>query len=103
MKLKELYEILEATGIPTTYKSWENEKKPQPPYICNFNQYTQNFYADGVVYYKIDHISIDLYTRLKDGHTESLVEDALSSFAWEKSEEYNDKEKCYQITYELEV
>lgn len=103
MKLKELYEILEATGIPTTYKSWENEKKPQPPYICNFNQYTQNFYADGVVYYKIDHISIDLYTRLKDHQTELLVENALSAFAWEKSEKYNDKEQCYQITYELEV
>lgn len=103
MTLKELHDILSSTGIPVTYHAWKGRKKPPPPYICNLNQYTQNFYADGVVYYKIEHMSIDLYTKLKDPETELLVETALAPFAWEKSEEYNDAEQCFQITYELEV
>ena len=65
--------------------------------------YSNNFSADNVVYKKFDHIQIDLYTKLKDPLTEGKVEKALSSFYWEKTEEYIDTEQCYQIIYEIEV
>lgn len=65
--------------------------------------YSNNFAADNTVYKKFDHIQIDLYTERKDPATEDKVEKALSSFYWEKTEEYNDTEETYRIIYEIEV
>lgn len=55
------------------------------------------------VYHKIDHIQVELYTKLKDQEAEDRVENALSSLYWDKTEEYIDSERCYQILYEIEV
>lgn len=103
MTLEDLNAKLASTGIPVTYNTWPEKKKPSMPYICNLSQYTNNFYADGTVWAKIEHMSADLYTSKKDIGSEGLVEQALKDFAWSKSEEYNKKEQCYRITYELEV
>lgn len=46
---------------------------------------------------------VELYTAVKNRGIETKVEDALSWTAWEKSETYINSEKCYQITYEIEV
>ena len=48
-------------------------------------------------------IQIDLYTRFKEPQTEDKVQKALSSFFWEKTEEYDDAERLYRIIYEIEV
>ena len=55
------------------------------------------------MYQKINHIQVELYTKLKDPELEDKVEQALSSFFWDKTEEYIDSERCYQILYEIEV
>ena len=54
-------------------------------------------------YQPIDHVQIELYTKDKNPEAEGMVESALSSLFWEKSETYIDTEKCYQILYEVEV
>ena len=46
---------------------------------------------------------MELYTKQKDQSSEDKVENALSSFYWDKTEEYIDSERCYQILYEIEV
>lgn len=103
MTLENLKDILETTGFPVTYRKWNNGAAPPLPYICYLVAYSNNFAADGVVYAKIDHIQVELYTALKDPEAEEKVEIALSSFVWEKDETYIDSEKCYQILYEIEV
>lgn len=103
MTLEKLKALLESTGIPTTYRAWPERKAPPLPFICYLVAYSNNFCADSVVYYPINHIQIELYTTLKDPVSESKVETALSSFCWEKSETYIDSERCYQILYEIEV
>lgn len=65
--------------------------------------YSNNFVADGAVYYPVLHIQIELYTQLKNPEAEDKVEKALSSLVWEKTETYIDSEACYQILYEIEV
>lgn len=103
MTLEEVKVLLETTGIPVTYRAWPEKEAPPMPYICYLAAYSSNFGADNVVYHPINHIQIELYTELKDPDTEDKVEQALSSLFWEKTEEYIDTERCYQIIYEIEV
>ena len=103
MTLKELGQRLKATGLPVTYRSWPENGAPPMPYICYLATYSNNFGADDGVYHKIDHIQIELYTKLKDQEAEDKVENALSSLYWQKTEEYIDSESCFQILYEIEV
>lgn len=101
MTLAEIKALLETTGFPVAYR---NFAKPQEmPFICYAIPENNNFAADGVVYYSAKHVQIELYTKLKDEKAEEKVEQALSSFFWEKSEEYIDSEKCYWVIYEIEV
>ena len=103
MTLKELRDLLETTGLPVTYREWAENAAPPLPYICYLVAYTNNFSADSGVYIKVNHIQIELYTKNKDPKTETMVEDALFSFFWNKTETYIDTERCYQILYEIEV
>lgn len=101
MTLEQLHELLKSTGFPVAYGYFS--EKQQFPYILYRVTYSNNFGADNRVYQKNSHIQVELYTKLKDQHAEGKTEQALSSLFWEKSEEYIDSEKCYQILYEIEV
>lgn len=98
--LKKMRETLESIGIPVAYHAF---KEPQePPYICFYVPGTQNFKADGRVYYKIEQLVVELYQTDRDLELEGKVESTLSSFAWENNTEYIDAESIYMTTYEME-
>lgn len=103
MTLPEIKTMLDTTGLPVTYRAWPIDEAPPMPYICYLVAFSNNFGADNVVYWPINHLQIELYTELKDPESEGKVEAALSSLYWEKTETYIDEEKCYQIMYEIEV
>lgn len=103
MTLQEIKAMLDTTGLPVTYRAWPIDEAPPMPYICYLVAFSNNFGADNVVYWPINHLQIELYTELKDPESEGKVELALSSLYWEKTETYIDDEKCYQIMYEIEV
>lgn len=107
MTLAEFNLILQTTELPVAYRFFpEGDKKnppPNPPFICYLETDTNNFSADGVVYVKVVEFAVELYTEKKDLELEEKVEKALSSFYWNKEEEYLDDEKCYMIVYRLEV
>ena len=103
MTLEELKDRLETTGFPVAYREWPENAAPPLPFICYLVAYSNNFSADGEVYYPIDRVQVELYTKLKDPEAEDKVEEALSSLFWEKTETYIDTEECYQILYEIEV
>lgn len=104
MTLDELSTLLQTTGLPVTYRAWPEREAPPLPYLCYLESYSNNFAADGTVYYQISHVQVELYEKLRDMATEDEVESALSSVAfWEKTPNYIDKEECYQILYEIEV
>ena len=101
--LEELCEILKMTGYPVAYRFFKTPQKP--PYICYFTAYTNNQSADNVVWQKINHVQIELYTAKKDREAEQKLEEAMTSAGiFFKSEEiYIDSEKIYQTIYETEV
>lgn len=103
MTLEEVAALLETTGYPVTFLEWPEGAVPPMPYLVYLAPYTNNFAADGTAYFVVNHVQIELYTKLKDPVAEGKVEQALSSLYWEKNTEYLDTEKCYQTIYEIEV
>lgn len=103
MTLSEVDVLLKTTGLPVTYRAWPENEAPPLPFVCYVEAGSNNFAADGVVYYPVKRMQVELYTKLKDPETEGKVEAALPSFFWEKTETYLSTEKCYQILYEIEV
>lgn len=101
--LENLCEILKTTGLPVAYLVFKTPQKP--PYICYFVTNSNNKSADNVVWQKINHVQIELYTARKDREAEQKLEDALTSegIFFESAETYIDSEKIYQKIYETEV
>lgn len=108
MELSELYSILNnIVGFKgkVAYRSFPVGSATNLPFICYLETNTDNAFADNKVYKKIRGIDIELYTEIKDTKSEDLLEEALNnaSIPWNKYEQYIDSEKCYQITYSVEV
>lgn len=103
MTLEEVAALLKTTGYPVAFQEWPEGAVPPMPYLVYLSPYTNNFAADGTAYFIVNHVQIELYTKLKDPVAEGKVEEALSSIFWEKTQTYLDTEKCYQTIYEIEV
>lgn len=112
MTLEDIANIL--NGIPSfagkvTYYAWsENDPlNPAPPlpYICYMETGSDNYNADGIVYYPVKQIDIELYSRIKDPASESAIEAALTAagLIYDKICDYITSENCYMTTYEIEV
>ena len=102
-ELEKLKNQLETTGLPLAYRAFPEGEAPPLPFLCYLIISSDSLFADGVVYYSANVVRVELYTKEKDPITEDKVEQALSSYLWDKTEEYIDSEKCYQIIYEIEV
>lgn len=102
-KLQEIKFCLESTDFPVAYRDFPKENTPEMPFLTYQESEPNNFYADGVVYHSSTHPEIRLYTKTKNPQAENKVEKALSFFGWSKYENYLEKEKCYEILYEIEV
>ena len=101
MTQEELARRLTDTGLPVAYRAFRTRQ--DPPYICFVYVYHTQFFADDEMYYSAGHYQVELYTAAKDLAAEARVEAALEGLCWEKSEEYLQDEKVYQILYEIEV
>ena len=64
-----------------------------------------NFSADGIAYFKINELDIELYTDLKNPELEEAVEAVLlrHGIFYGKSEVWIESEKLYEVLYEMEV
>lgn len=105
MTLENLSGILEETGYPVAYKSFPTSEKVKYPHICYESPESNNFFADGIVYYSSMRIAVFLYTKNKNPAAETRLENIFDSHGlpWIKDAYYNDKQKCYEIDYEIEV
>lgn len=103
MTLEDLRKVLESTGLPVTYRAWPEGEAPPLPFICYLCTGSSNLYADASVYSSVAEVDVELYTRFKDPGAEAKVEAVLKDFHWKKTEIYIGTERCYLITYEIEV
>lgn len=105
MTMEELVAMLQKTGIPFAYDHFAEGESPEPPFICYLLPGSNNFAADGRVYFKINQVRIELYTDSKDLAVEAKVETVLddSGIFYNKSEVWIQSEKLYEVLYSFEV
>ena len=97
--------ILEQIGLPFAYDHFAEGESPDPPFICYLIPNSDNFSADGRVYYKINEIHIELYTDCKDLSAEQQVEAVLDEHGifYEKTEVWIESENLYEVLYTFEM
>lgn len=95
--------LADGVGIPFAYHHWD--RPPKMPYGVYFDDYTENFMADNIVYLVVSHVNIELYVRQRDQELESRLESVLTGegLSWDKDAEYIDSERFYKISYEVEA
>ena len=101
--MEELLAIIKEMGIPFAYDHFAEGESPEPPFICYLLPGSDNFAADGRVYYKINEVRIELYTDTKDLSVEQKLEDVLDAHEifYEKSETWIESEKLYEVLYQF--
>ena len=103
--MERLVEMLTALGLPYAYDHFAEGESPDPPFVCYLLPGSDNFSADGKVYYKINEVHIELYTDLKNPDLEQQLEDILdeASIFYNKTEVWIDSEKLYEVLYTFEM
>ena len=103
--MDKIISILNEIGLPYAYDHFSEGESPNPPFICYLLPGSDNFAADGRVYYKIDDVHIELYTDFKNTELELQVEEVLDRYNifYNKSEVWIDSEKLYEVLYQFET
>lgn len=103
--MEKITAILKKIGLPFAYDHFAEGESPDPPFICYLIPNSDNFSADGRVYYKINEIHIELYTDCKDLSAEQKVEAVLDEHGifYEKTEVWIESEKLYEVLYTFEM
>ena len=103
--MEELVQIIQETKIPFAYDHFAEGESPDPPFICYLIPGSDNFAADGRVYFRLNEVRIEMYTDFKDIALESRVEDVLDrhEIFYNKSETWIQSEKLYEVMYSFEM
>lgn len=103
--MEQIVKMLDEIDIPFAYDHFAEGESPDPPFICYLSPNSNNFAADGKVYYKINEIHIELYADYKDLSAEQKVEAVLNEHGifYEKSETWIESEKLYEVLYSFEM
>ena len=104
-RMDKIISILNEIGLPYAYDHFSEGESPNPPFICYLLPGSDNFAADGRVYYKINDVHIELYTDYKNTELELKVEEVLDRYNifYNKSEVWIDSEKLYEVMYQFET
>ena len=102
--MDDLMQLMEGIGLPFAYDHFAEGESPDPPFITFLLPGSDNFAADGKVYWKINEVHIELYTDEKNPETEALVEAVLDAHEifYDKPEVWIESEKLYEVLYSFE-
>ena len=103
--MDKIMELLSKTGIPFAYDHFAEGESPNPPFICFLLPASDNFSADGQVYFKVPEVHIELYTDKKDLELEERVEAVLDEYGifYDKNEVWIASEKLYEVMFSFEM
>ena len=105
MTHQEVLEMMNEVKLPYAYHHFVEGESPDPPFLVFLYPNSDNFAADGMVYFKVNRLNIELYTDLKDVELEETVEAVLDKHGifYEKSEVWIESENLYEVLYQMEV
>lgn len=103
--MDKLLRILKEINIPFAYDHFAEGEAVDPPFLCYLLPNSNNFSADGCVYYKASVVHIELYTDRKDLSVERAVEAVLDKHGifYEKNEVWIESEKLYEVIFSFEM
>ena len=103
--MDKLLELMAEIDIPSAYDHFAEGESPDPPFITYLLPGSDNFAADGKVYFRIMEVHIELYTDEKNPEVEALVEAVLDAHGifYDKTEVWIDSEKLYEVLYSFET
>lgn len=103
--MDKLLSMIQAMGIPAAYDHFAEGESPEPPFLCYLLPSSDNFAADGSVYFKANEVHLELYTDFKDLSVEQKVEAVLDANGvfYNKSEVWIESEKLYEVLYIFEM
>ena len=105
MTHQEELKMMDEMKLPYAYHHFVEGESPEPPFLVFLYPSSDNFAADGMVYFKVNRLNIELYTDLKDVELEEIVEAVLDKHGifYEKSEVWIESENLYEVLYQMEV
>ena len=94
-------QVLKALGLPYAYDHFAEGESPLPPFVVYMYKGTNNFHADGIAYYEINEVNIELYSDRKNIALEKRLEKLLKQegICFSKSETWIPSEKLYEVLY----
>lgn len=103
--MDKILKMLKSIGLPFAYHHYAEGEAPKLPYLIYLVKGSNNFPADGKVYYKVLEFHIELYTKKKEPEVELLVENVLDEegIFYEKLESYIKEEDLYEVLYIFET
>ena len=105
MTHEKLLAMLQETDLPIAYDHFAEGESPDPPFLCFLRPGSDNFAADGKVWYKISQVHVELYTDRKDPELEERIETVLDGHGifYDKSEVWIESERLYEVLYTFEI
>ena len=103
--MDDILDILTEIGLPFAYHHFAEGEAPDPPFICYLTPGSDNFAADGKVYFKINEFHIELYTDEKSPALETELEAVLDErgIFYDKTEVWIESEQLYEVLYQFEM
>lgn len=103
--MDKLLEIIKDIGLPNAYHYFAEGESPEPPFLIYLMPASDNFSADGRVYFKANEVHIEIYTDYKSPNIEKKVEAVLDEHGifYNKSEVFIESEKLYEVLYIFEM
>lgn len=97
-------EVMKAIGIPYAYDHFAEGESPDPPFAVYRYPASDNFMADGIVFFPVNEVNIELYTDEKEPAIEKKIEQALTKqgIAFEKAETWIESERLYEVIYDFD-
>lgn len=105
----DIYSALTATGVPGRFEGYVVGTAPAPPFFVYYIDDYGETYADGTTYARLPRIQVELYERVADTATETLIRDALEAAFGpvEQTGTWSQSESChieqYEFTYTKEA
>ena len=105
MSHEDVLKMMEEMGLPFAYDHFVEGEAPKPPFLVFLYPKAVNFAADGIAYFKVNQLDIELYTDLKQPEVEERIEAVLLKYGifYGKSEVWIESERLYEVLYEMEV
>lgn len=103
--MDKLLEIIKGIGLPNVYHHFAEGESPKPPFLIYILPASDNFSADGRVYFKANEVHIEVYTDYKSPEIEEKIEAVLDEHGifYNKSEVFIESEKLYEVLYIFEM